>query len=191
MHATPLRVIRPIVVPALFYFQAPLIAAFVSIFPAVFGTLIVGFLGFSNIDPFAPHQGPNLGVGIAIYALAFVVVIVLLGIKIFRGPEWTAYTIYSDRVESESGIFSRSRETVPYEQVLEVKLTEGILQQGVGAGTVLLVLTQIVGDKNSGLSHRTLALENVPQPREVYEELNSLLLQRRSGGPTNTSVRPS
>jgi hypothetical protein len=56
---------------------------------------------------------------------------------------------------------------VVFDQVVDVELTQGVLQQAQGAGTVTLVTQQLVSGQDGKLSNRRIALHNVPQPREV------------------------
>jgi hypothetical protein len=63
------------------------------------------------------------------------------------------------------------------DQVIDVELSEGVLQQTQGAGTVKLVTQQLVSQGEGRLSNRTIALRNIPQPKEVYELLRSLALK--------------
>jgi uncharacterized membrane protein YdbT with pleckstrin-like domain len=102
---------------------------------------------------------------------------VLLWIKFFQEPSRTTYSIFSDRVEYEEGLWNRHRRTVVFDQVVDVELTEGVLQQTQGAGTVTLVTQQLVSEQDGKLSNRRIALQNVPQPREVYELIRSFALK--------------
>jgi uncharacterized membrane protein YdbT with pleckstrin-like domain len=103
---------------------------------------------------------------------------VLIGIKVFNEPSRTTYTIYPDRVEYCEGLWNRNRRTLVFDQVIDVELTEGVLQQTQGAGTVTLVTQQLVSLGEGNLSNRRIALSNVPQPKEVYDLIRSLALKK-------------
>lgn len=174
MESTPVRTIKPVVVPAQFFVFGPVIAGFVSIFPGFLAFIVSQIGGIS----FAPGRGPDPTVGLVVFAISFAVWMAVLGVKCFKEPERTTYSIYPDRVESDEGLWTRHRRTVVLDQVIDVELTEGVLQQTSGAGTVTLVTQQMVSDQSGKLANRAVALRNVPQPRAVYELIRSLALKK-------------
>src|SRR5690606_23540638 len=103
----------------------------------------------------------------------------LVGLKVFYEPGLTSYSVFPDRIEFEEGLLNRRRRTVLLDRIIDVGLSEGLLQQTVGAGTVSLVTQQMVSQGDGKLGNRTFALTNVPQAGEVYELIRSLAL----GGP--------
>jgi uncharacterized membrane protein YdbT with pleckstrin-like domain len=173
--STPIREIKPVVVPAQFFVFGPLIAGFLSIFPGVFTFIISQMIG----DPFERmRQGPDPTYGLIVFGLSFVVCMWLAWLKCFKEPERTKYSIFPDRVEYDEGLLNRQRRTVIFDQVMDVELTEGVLQQSRQAGTVTLVTQQLVSGQDGRLSNRRIALSNVPEPREVYELVRSLALKK-------------
>jgi hypothetical protein len=175
MNTAPLREIKPVVVPAQFFVLGPLVAGFVATFPAMFVFVIGGMIG----DPFERLGGGfNTGPALTTYALAFTVVLGLVGLKCYQEPKLTTYTVYADRVEYDEGFINKHRRTVVFDQVIDVELTEGVLQQTRQAGTVSLVTQQLVSGKDGKLSNRRVSLVNVPQPREVYDLIRSLALKK-------------
>lgn len=178
MEEAPVREVRPVVVPAQYFVVAPLLAAFLSVFPGMVVLAISNIIG-AFADPFgAAHAGPILGYGLAAYVVSFVAVMGLLYVKMFQEPGRTTYSIYRDRVEFDEGLLNRQRRTVIFDQVADVSLSEGLLQQTCGAGTVTLVTRQLVSGQDGRLSNLSFSLVNVPQPREVYELVRSLALKR-------------
>ncbi len=175
MDGAPIREIKPVVVPAQFFVWGPPIAGFISIFPGAFTFGISQMVG----DPFERlGRGPDPTYGLVVFGLSFVVCVGLLWVKCFKEPGRTTYSIFPNRVEYDEGLWNRHRRTVVFDQVIDVELTEGVLQQTRQAGTVTLVTQQLVSGQGGELSNRRIALQNVPQPREVYELVRSLALTK-------------
>ena len=175
MESTPVRTIKPVVVPAQYFVFGPLIVGFLSIFPGFFAFIVSQIGG----DSFARGRGPDPTIGLMVFAISFAAGMAVLGVKCFKEPERTTYSIYPDRVEYDEGLWNRHRRTVILDQVIDVELTEGVLQQTCGAGTVTLVTQQLVSDQGGKLANRRVALQNVPQPRAVYELVRSLALKKK------------
>jgi uncharacterized membrane protein YdbT with pleckstrin-like domain len=112
------------------------------------------------------------------FLLSFVISMALLWVKFFQEPGRTTYAIFSDRLEYDEGLWNRHSRTVILDQVIDVEFNEGVLQQSRGAGTVTLVTQQLVSGQDGRLSNRRIALQNVPEPREVYELVRSLALKK-------------
>ena len=69
MEESPIREIKPVVVPAQYFVLGPLIASFVSLFPGFFTFVISQMFG----DPFERlGSGPDPTYGIVVFLLAFV-----------------------------------------------------------------------------------------------------------------------
>jgi uncharacterized membrane protein YdbT with pleckstrin-like domain len=183
VEIAPIREIKPVIVPAQYFVWGPLFAGFISTFPGVFTLVISNMIGImivmSSGNPFERmSHGPVLVYGVLAFLLSFVVYMALLWIKAFKEPGRTTYAIFSDRVEYDEGLWNRHRRAVVFDKVIDVELTEGVLQQSRGAGTVTLVTQQLVSGQDGRLSIRRIALQNVPQPREVYELVRSLALKK-------------
>ena len=186
MENTPIREIKPVVVPAQYFVWGPLIAGFISLFPGFFTFVISQMVG----DPFERlGRGPDPTYGLVVFGLSFVVCMGLLWVKCFKEPERTTYSIFPDRVEYDEGLLNRHRRTLVFDQVIDVELTEGVLQQTQQAGTVTLVTQQLVSGQDGKLSNRRIALTNVPQPREVYELVRSLALKKKDAEPDGVLSR--
>lgn len=91
----------------------------------------------------------------------------------------THYAIYPDRIEFEEGLLNRRRRTVLLDRIIDVQLSEGILQRGAGAGSITLTTQQLVSRGDGRLSNRSFVLTNVPDPGGVYELIRSLALVGR------------
>ena len=180
MSDAPLCVVKPVVVPAQYFLFGPLIAGFLSIFPGMFTFIGSQMLGdhFERME-----RGPDPTFGLIAFGLSFVVSMAILYAKYFLEPPRTTYTIHADRVEYDEGFWNRERRTVLFDQVLDVELTEGVLQQSQQVGTVTLVTRQLVGDGQGRIGNRRISLVNVPKPQEVYELVRSLVLQRTNRDP--------
>lgn len=175
-NAEPLRVIRPVAIPAQFAIRGPLIAAFAAFFLGffvfVFSNVLNGVLG----DPFANGMRPIFGYGIATFFIAFFAGLALQWMLAFEQPKYTTYKLFADRVEYEEGLFTRHRRTLLFNQVLDVELTEGMLQQSKNAGTITLVTRQLVDKGDDKIGNLRISLVNIPDPKSVYDLIRSLAL---------------
>ena len=175
MSDEPIREIKPVVVPLQFFVTGPLVSAFVAIFPGFFVFVISNIiLGISRGLSF---EGPNPTFGIIAWALSFAFVMYLCYLHSFVEPGRITYKVFDDRIEYEEGLFNRHRRTVIFDQVIDVHLTEGMLQQTKGAGGVTLVTQQLVSSGDGQLSNRRFTLRNVPDPKETYDLICSLGLK--------------
>jgi uncharacterized membrane protein YdbT with pleckstrin-like domain len=155
-------------VPAQFFVWGPIVAGFLALFPGVFTLVISNML--------AMQIPPVFGPGLIAFALAFVVILGWIGLRVFYEPGLRAYVIYPDRIEFEEGLLNRQRRTVLLDKIIDVQLTEGVLQRTVGAGSITLVTQQLVSQGEGRLSNRTFPLSNVADPGGVYELIRSLAL---------------
>lgn len=179
MEDTPVMEVRPVVVPAQFLVYGPPAAAFFAMFPGMFVFIISSIIAaVAGRDMF---QGPLVAPGLVAYVLAFAVVMYLVYLKIYQEPRRTLYTVFKDRLEYDEGFLTRHRRTLMFDQVIDVHLTEGILQQTKAAGTIVLITQQLVSGGEGHLSNRQIALRNLPEPRKVYDVVRSLALEKTEG----------
>jgi hypothetical protein len=172
MTDAPLLTIQPIVVPAQFFSCGTIASGFLAVFPAFFAGLIAGAI--------SDRSEPIIGVGLLAYVIFFALFLSLMGWRAYSGPGVTIYRIYRDRIESEEGLVNRKHRTVLINGIIDVQLTEGVLQQTRGAGTITLVLRPLVAQGGQGnMAHQIILLSNIPQPREVYDLIRSLALGRK------------
>lgn len=169
MTTAPLREIRPLPVPMQLLIQGPLVCGF--------GACFIGFGAFVISNMVSHSFQPQFWFGIAAFVIAFVGFLSLAWMKTFVEPGKTMYAIYADRIETSEGLWNRHSRTVVFDQVVDVELTEGVLQQTLGVGTVTVVTQQLVSSGEGNLSNRRVALQNVPQPREVYDLIRALALR--------------
>lgn len=176
MDDQPIREIRPVVVPAQFFCWGVGGAALIALFPG-FATFVVSNMiaGMAGGPSFG---GPVIIYGMIAYLLSFVVALYLIHLKMFKELERTRYSVFEDRIEYDEGFLTRNRRTLVFDQVIDVHLVEGLLQQTKGVGTVTLVTQQLVSSGEATLSNRRISLHNVPDPKEVYDLIRSLALQR-------------
>jgi uncharacterized membrane protein YdbT with pleckstrin-like domain len=171
----PIQEIKPIAVPAQFYIFGPLVAAFISLFPGFFAFVISNIIAQSLDKPIVHY-------GIVVYIISFAVAMYLIYLKAFKEPEKTTYRIFSNKLEYYEGLFNRQQRTVIFDKVIDIKLTEGILQQTKGVGSVILITQQLISSGEEGqLSNRSITLQNIPEPQKVYDLLRKLAINKMSG----------
>ena len=176
MEDKPLMEIRPVVVPTRFLIAGPLLGAVVALFPGVFAFVISNLI--SAVAGGGDFDGPMVVFGLIGYILGFAAALVLFYLKTFKEPLRTCYKVYTDRLEYDEGFLTRHRRTLVFDQVIDVQLTEGLLQQSKNAGTITLVTQQLVSSGEAQLSNRQIALRDVPNPREAYDLIRSVALDK-------------
>ena len=164
----PIQEVQPVVIPAQYFVFGPLAAAFISIFPGMF-TFIISNMIVRSFDPV-------IHFGLIVYLLSFALAMFHLYLKCFKEPEKTAYRIFENKLEYYEGLLSRHQRTVVFDQVIDVQLTEGLLQQTKNAGSITLITQQLVSSGEGKLSNRSVVLKNVPRPQEVYDLLRGLAI---------------
>jgi uncharacterized membrane protein YdbT with pleckstrin-like domain len=181
MSEKPLRVIHPVPVPIQFLIQGGILSAFMSLFPAVFtfilSNMIVGMLQ-------GPLEfSPVLSYPISVYFLSFLGIMALLALKYLVEPAKTTYAIFPDRIECDEGLLSRNHRTLLFDQIIDIQLSEGLLQQTRGVGTLRLITQQLVSQGQGRLVNRSVQLINIPEPREAYLLVRSLAIKPHSERP--------
>ena len=164
----PIQEVKPVVVPAQYFVLGPLAAAFISIFPGMFAFIISNMI--------ARSFDPLIHVGLIVYLLSFALAMYLLYLKCVKEPEKTAYRIFENKLEYYEGFLNRQHRTVVFDQVIDVQLTEGLLQQTKNAGSITLITQQLVSSGEGKLSNRRVVLKNVPKPQEVYDLICGLAI---------------
>jgi hypothetical protein len=102
----------------------------------------------------------------------------LFGWRACASPNVTTYRIYRDRIEIEEGLVNHQERTILIGGIIDVRLTEGVLQRTQGAGTVTLVVQPLVSQGEGRLTHQIVILTNIPQPKGVYDLIRSLALEK-------------
>ena len=169
--AKPLYVYQQQVVPAQFVALAPLISGFISIFPAGF-TFILSNMMFGGFDPI-------VWPAFLAYLISFGVVMYLCYLAFFKEPPKMTYRIFSDRLEFTDGFLNKQHRTVMFDNVIDLRLDEGVLQQTKNVGSITLTTQQMVSDSEGKLSNRTFTLRNISQPKEAYDQLCQLALAKK------------
>jgi len=105
VEKTPIREIKPVVVPAQFFVWGPLVAGFISIFPGFFtfviSNMISMMIGMFSGNPFERlSHGPVVVYGVVVFLLSFVACMALLWVKVFKEPGRTTYAISSSLISS-------------------------------------------------------------------------------------------
>ena len=165
-----IRTITPIPVPAQFFLQGPIVAGIASLFPAILT------FGISNI--ISRRFEPVTIYAIAVFALFFVIFMFYLAAICFIEPTKTMYRIFPDRIEFEEGLLSKQKRTLMFDQVIDVTLSQGVLQQTVGAGSVVLVTQQLTSSGDGKLSNRSIEMRNIPNSTEIYETIRQIASNR-------------
>ena len=171
MDSKPILEVKPVIVPLQYFIGGPVLAAFISLFPGFFifviSNMILGMSGGMGFD------GPVIVYGLIAYVVSFIALMYCLYLKAFVEPTRTTYSLYDDHIEYYEGFLNRHHRTLLYDQVIDVRLAEGILQQTKNAGTITLITQQLVESGDAKLSNRRISLPNVPNPQEVYELIRS------------------
>ena len=171
MDDNPILEVKPVIVPLQYFVWGPVSSAFISIFPGfgvfIISNMILGFLDDAGFD------GPVITYGLIAYVISFIASMYFIYLKAFVEPTRTTYSIYDDRIEYYEGFLNRNHRTLLYDQVIDVQLAEGILQQTKNAGTITLITQQLVESGDAKLSNRRISLRNVPNPQELYEVIRS------------------
>ncbi len=177
MNETALREVRPVVIPIQYLVLGVPVAGFISIFPGFFTFIISNMIW--GISRGLGFHGPIIVYGVVAYAIAFVLVMGLLYVKAFVEPKRTKYAIYRDRLEYDEGFANKHHRTLVFDQVIDIRRSEGVLQRTKNAGSIILTTQHLVPRGEGGLTNREITLTNIPEPQEVYELLRSLALERK------------
>jgi membrane protein YdbS with pleckstrin-like domain len=101
-------------------------------------------------------------------------VLLLTGITsyfIYLGTRTARCRIFPMRIDTESGVFSKKRESLELSRVADIELKQGLVERLLGIGTILLTTTSD--------NQPSMELYQIPKVRQVYK-----FLQERSGkGP--------
>jgi hypothetical protein len=177
----PIREIQPVVIPAAYYFWGPLRSGLLALPLGFLVEQVVLFLTETPNaeDPLLPgvyQWGLALGSGAAVAGFTFLAGMILFAINDLCGPGRTSYLIFPDRIEYCEELWTRSRGTLRLDQVSDMTLSEGLLQQTRGAGTIRLFTGK--GEERQFLRE----LVDIPRPHEVYDLLRSLASQKARTG---------
>ncbi|QDU58403.1 PH domain-containing protein [Aeoliella mucimassa] len=164
----PIREVQPVVIPAQYFVFGPLASAFFALFPGFF-TFIISNMIARSFDPVIQY-------GLIVYVLSFLGFMWLMYLKCFIEPQKTVYRIYENKLEYSEGFLNRQQRTVVFDQVVDVQLNEGLLQQTRGAGSITLTTQQLISTGEGKLTNRSVVLSNIPNPQEIYDLLRDLAI---------------
>jgi hypothetical protein len=181
MSESPLQIIRPVVVPAQFFVFGLLYPGLV-----VAPLLLLLWLNWGS--------GPSvLGVLAAIMGLLTAVLAVFsvaaAAVRFLIEPRYAEYKVFSDRVEYQGGFFIRRLRTVTFDQEMDVRLEEGLLQRAKRVGTVKLVTSELVSGQDGQLTKNRFAMWNVPEPQQVYDLIRSLVRRKPQATGQETGIK--
>ena len=122
---------------------------------------------------------PSLTFGLLAYPVFFVLLMALFGWRAYSSPDMTTYRIYRDRIEVEEGLVNHQERTVLIGGIIGVRLTEGVLQRTRGGRARSRWSSSRSSSQGEGqLTHQRIILSNVSQPRELYDLIRSLALDK-------------
>ena len=96
----------------------------------------------------------------------------------------TEYRFYPDRVEFEEGFFTINKKVVKFQDVKEVTLRKGVLQQLYGLGTIYLSTLATGVDAPTGLfnafafgniSASGVSVRDIPNPDDAYDAIKKMV----------------
>src|SRR5688572_23313976 len=129
MSALPLRVVRPVVVPAQFFVWGIVIPAVIALGISLFvGNIVDRDRAFTrkwNQSAPADWRESEPGTfpwGVAVFFAVFAVGAGVATVKLVVEPRYTEYKVFPDRAEYSEGFFNRSQRTVVFDQVIDVRL---------------------------------------------------------------------
>jgi len=123
---------------------------------------------------------PPLVIGGAVFVV--MPIVIYLGRKLNYAR--TEYRFYQDRVEFEEGFFTVNKKVVKYENVKEVTLRKGLLQQIYGLGNVYLSTLATGVDAPASpfsafgfgnVSASGVTVRDIPNPDDAYETIKKLI----------------
>lgn len=122
------------------------------------------FAAFSGVAFLVPALEPN--------ALAIVFCVCLLDlisvVFIFLGAYTSRCYIYPTRVETEVGIFSRQKQTLPMARITELQLQQNMIARILGIGTIILRANPANAPDEDA---QEMQLFQIPRAAKVYKFL--------------------
>ena len=137
-------------------------------------------------------SGPSWPVFLVPGCLAFFTVLVLGYVGKKLSYDRTEYNFYADRLEFDTGFFATSRKVIPYRDVKEVSLREGLLQRACNLGTIYLgtLTTGTIPSTNPftafgwvNASASGAALRDIPNPDATFEKVRRLVTPNHASTP--------
>lgn len=116
------------------------------------------------------------------YLLLIVIILLILSI-IFDIISWRRkkYQLTNQRVVIQKGTLRRKRSSIQYPKIQDIEIYQGIIDRIISAGDI-----EIYG----GHEHTNIVLEDIPNPREVEDMIDRVMLGEEVGFKTKRSKTP-
>ena len=188
----PFLVVKPAIKTPLILLESSLIALFLNIPFLIFISTILMSFGFGSLFftliAFKLTANPNnlnpvefIKAGIILQKLVFTPLGLVVTFIIFTFIVYqiikavlkkTEYRFYKDRVEYYHGFLVRSRKTLSYDKISNLGVREGIIERMFGLGTIFI---DTAGYSRTGYE---LAMHNLENPNQIYEQLSKLITKK-------------
>lgn len=102
----------------------------------------------------------------------FVWLIVMALVAVWLPAFWSSleYSIESECVKSNGGVFWKKRITVPYNKITNIDITQGPLQRAFGVGTIHVQTAGAGGQQGARAEIRLLGINNLDQVKDTIME---------------------
>ncbi|MDD3753342.1 MAG: PH domain-containing protein [Methanobacterium sp.] len=116
------------------------------------------------------------------YLLLIIIIFLILSI-IFDILSWRGknYQLTNQRVVVQKGILRRKRSSIQYPKIQDIDISQGIIDRIISAGDI-----EIYG----GHEYTNIVLENIPNPREVEDMIDRVMLGEEVGFKTQRRKTP-
>lgn len=116
------------------------------------------------------------------YLLLLIIILLILSI-IFEILSWRGkkYQLTNQRVVIQKGILRRKRSSIQYPKIQDIEISQGIVDRIISAGDI-----EIYG----GHEHTNIVLEDIPNPREVEDMIDRVILGEEVGFKTQRRKTP-
>jgi membrane protein YdbS with pleckstrin-like domain len=131
--------------------------------------------------------------GVLLVLWLVVMVLILLWIPAFYGS--ISYSIESDAVRGQAGVFWRRHVTVPFVKITNIDVTQGPLQRAFNLGTVNIQTAGAGGSQGGHAELRLVGIRQLESTRETIREkirtYDSRRLEQQQAEPTaGTTEQP-
>ena len=111
--------------------------------------------------------------------IIFLILSIIFDILSWRGKN---YQLTNQRVVVQKGILRRKRSSIQYPKIQDIDISQGIIDRIISAGDI-----EIYG----GHEYTNIVLENIPNPREVEDMIDRVMLGEEVGFKTQRRKTPS
>lgn len=119
---------------------------------------------------------------VTFYILLLIIVFLILSI-IFDIASWRRkkYQLTNQRVVVQKGMIRRKRSSINYAKIQDIDIYQGIVDRIFSAGNIMIY---------GGHEHTNIVLEDVPNPREVEDMIDRVMLGEEVGFKPQRSKKP-